>query len=63
MNYGYQVFAYPLAASNGRRIRVASKVVRSDGAEVRFIEKLSKKQAVQQAKDYFAGRFQDEEQG
>jgi hypothetical protein len=53
------VESYILQASNGRRIRTATKVVFADGREIRFIEKMSKRQALKSAafeieRGYFA---------
>lgn len=44
------VKTYALKASNGRHIRMATKVVLPDGQEVRFIDKMSKKEAIENAK-------------
>jgi hypothetical protein len=38
-----------LVAGNGRPIRKATKVVFPDGVEVRFMEKMSKRRAIEQA--------------
>jgi hypothetical protein len=45
----YIVETYQLTASNGRPIRQATKVTCPDGTVIRFIEKLSKAQAIKQA--------------
>jgi hypothetical protein len=54
------VKSYNLQASNGRHIRVATKVVFADGREIRFIEKMSKRDALRNAQfqiehGYFKG--------
>jgi hypothetical protein len=43
------VSTYQLIASNGRPIRQATQVTYSDGAVVRFTEKMSKREALRQA--------------
>jgi len=43
------VTTYQLVASNGRPIRKATKVTFADGREVRFTERLSKREAIRQA--------------
>ena len=40
---------YRLAARNGRHIRMATKVTYADGREVRFMEKMGKREAIRQA--------------
>jgi hypothetical protein len=40
---------YKLYASNGRYIRTATKVVLTDGREIKFIEMMSKKAAIANA--------------
>jgi hypothetical protein len=50
---------YHLHASNGKHIRIATKVILEDGREIRFLERLSKKQAIRSAqfeisRSYFA---------
>jgi len=42
---------YRLYASNGKYIRIATKVILDDGREIKFIEKMSKKQAMKQLID------------
>lgn len=44
-----QVVTYQLRAANGRSIRKVTKVIFADGVEVKFIERMSRKDAVQQA--------------
>jgi hypothetical protein len=44
-----KVETYQLVAGNGRPVRKATKVVFPDGVEVRFMEKLSKRRAIEQA--------------
>lgn len=44
-----KVETYNLTASNGRHIRKATKVTRPDGTEIRFTEKMSKREAIRQA--------------
>lgn len=39
---------YKLTASNGKHIRIATKVILDNGEEIRFIERLSKKEAIRQ---------------
>ena len=46
-----KVETYILYAANGNRIRRASKVVFADGSEIKFTEKLGKKEAIKQALD------------
>jgi hypothetical protein len=46
---------YTLIASNGRKTRVATKVVLSDGTEIKFIERLSKRDAIRNA-EYQLGK-------
>jgi hypothetical protein len=40
---------YKLYASNGRYIRTATKVIFNDGKEIKFLDKMSKKEAVKNA--------------
>lgn len=40
---------YKLTASNGRHIRTATKVTFEDGITVRFMERMSKREAIRQA--------------
>ena len=40
---------YKLFAANGRFIRTATKVLLADGREIKFVEKLSKSAAIQNA--------------
>lgn len=40
---------YNLVATNGRHIRKATKVIYDDGKEIRFVEKVSKKEAIRNA--------------
>jgi hypothetical protein len=42
-----KVETYQLVAGNGRPVRKATKVVFPDGVEVRFMEKLSKRRAIE----------------
>ena len=42
---------YKLYASNGRYIRTATKVIFDDGSEIKFLDKLDKKQATKNAQD------------
>ena len=44
-----KVETYKLTAGNGKHIRLATKVTRDDGTEIKFMEKLSKKEAIEQA--------------
>lgn len=49
---GYEpaaVSSYRLVAGNGRPIRLATKVVFVDGTEVKFMERMPKKEAIAQA--------------
>lgn len=43
------VSTYRLTASNGRHIRIATMVTLADGRVVRFMEKMSKREAIRQA--------------
>lgn len=43
-----KVETYQMIASNGRPIRKATKVVFENGQEVRFTEKMTKQQAIEQ---------------
>ena len=45
-----KVQTYNLTANNGKHIRQATKVVFANGQEFAFTEKLSKKEALKQAK-------------
>ncbi len=45
-----QVKPYSLFARNGRRIRTATMVILPDGREVKFMDKMSKREALAQAK-------------
>lgn len=47
---------YRLLAANGNPIRIATKVVFPGGYEIRFIEKMGKKEAIRQAKNLLALR-------
>jgi len=40
---------YNLISSNGHHIRKATKVIFDDGEEIRFIDKVSKKEAIRNA--------------
>ena len=44
-----KVQSYNLTASNGRHIRVATMVILADGTEIRFMEKLTKAEALRAA--------------
>ena len=44
-----EVRNYSLLAANGRKIRTATMVVFVDGTEVRFTERMSKREALRQA--------------
>ena len=46
----YIVKTYRLVASNGRHIRMATKVILPDGSEIKFLDKLSHREAIEQAK-------------
>ena len=46
----YKVSEYTLIATNGRKIRKATVVTTPSGKKIRFMDKISKKQAIQQAK-------------
>ena len=46
---GAEVETFQLVAANGRPIRKATKVVLSDGREIRFIERTSKADALKNA--------------
>ena len=43
------VETYKLYAGSGRYVRQATQVVYSDGSVIRFMEKMSKREAVRQA--------------
>jgi hypothetical protein len=43
-----EVSTYTLKTQNGRHIRQATKVTYSDGREVKFVDKLPKKEALRQ---------------
>lgn len=43
------VTTYNLTASNGRHIRKATKVTFADGREIRFMDLMSKREALRQA--------------
>lgn len=45
----FEVRNYELLARNGRKIRTATMVVFPDGREVRFTERMSKREAIRQA--------------
>ena len=45
-----RVETYQLVASNGNPIRKATKVIFPDGQEVRFMERVNKRNALEQAK-------------
>lgn len=47
-NGGAKVENYILYAGNGRRIRIATKVVYPDGTQVEFVERMSKREALRQ---------------
>jgi hypothetical protein len=42
---------YKLIAANGRHIRTATKVILDDGTEIKFTEKLTKREAVESIKN------------
>lgn len=44
----YTVSTYRLIASNGRHIRMATQVACPDGTVVRFMERMSKREAIRQ---------------
>jgi hypothetical protein len=44
-----KVETYRLTASNGRHIRMATRVVLEDGQVINFTEKMSNRRAIQQA--------------
>lgn len=44
-----EVTTYQLTAKNGRPIRIATQVTFADGRVVRFIERISKAEALRQA--------------
>lgn len=44
-----KVAEYEMRASNGKHIRIATKVILEDGSEMRFIDRLSKREALKQA--------------
>jgi hypothetical protein len=46
-----QVETYDLTARNGRRIRKATQVRLSDGRVVRFIERVSRREAIRYVQD------------
>jgi ribosomal protein S4E len=41
-----QVTTYTLKTSNGRHVRTATKVVLTDGREIKFMERMSKREAL-----------------
>lgn len=43
-----QISTYQMVANNGRPIRKATKITFSDGHEIRFTEKMSKREALRQ---------------
>lgn len=45
-----RIETYRLTASNGRHIRMATKIVFQDGTERRFTERMSRKQALAQVR-------------
>lgn len=49
MNKIAKIESYILKAPNGRKIRTATKVVFENGSEVKFIEKMTKKEAIKNA--------------
>lgn len=46
-----KVETYRMVASNGKHIRMATKVVLPNGQEMRFIDKLSKREALNAARE------------
>jgi hypothetical protein len=48
------VETYSLVASNGRPIRKAARVVFADGREVRFLDRMSKREAIRQVGELLA---------
>jgi hypothetical protein len=44
-----EVTSYNLTASNGRHIRVATRVILSNGHTIDFMERMSKREAIRQA--------------
>ncbi len=50
--------SYNLKASNGRHVRIATMVTFDDGRIIRFTERLSKREAIRQAK--YQRRKQDQ---
>ena len=49
-----KVESYKLYASNGRYIRTATKVILNDGKEIKFLDKMSKKEAIKNAQTQLA---------
>jgi hypothetical protein len=47
---------YTLVARNGRKIRVATMVILSDGTEIKFTERLSKRAAIRNAEYQLGSR-------
>jgi hypothetical protein len=47
----YEIGTYRLITPKGRHIRIATKVILPDGREIRFMDKLSKKEAIRQAEN------------
>jgi hypothetical protein len=43
---------YTLKAANGKHVRVATMVVLDNGKEIKFMEKMSKKEAIRNAQFY-----------
>jgi hypothetical protein len=44
-----KVETYALKASNGRHIRMATRVIMADGRVIKFIDKMGKAEAIRQA--------------
>lgn len=53
---GAKVETYRLAAANGRRIRVATRVILENGEVINFIERTSKRNALRNAEFELARR-------
>lgn len=47
-----KIETYNLKAGNGKQVRMATKVVLDNGQEIKFMEKMSKREALNQATRY-----------
>lgn len=50
--FTYRATDYVLCDHNGHRIRLATMVTRSDGRSVRFLDRIGKRTAIKQAKEF-----------